>query len=105
MTTPTPKPNIVERIINELANEFPLEFSNKEGELEKQIRLSLIRAIDESFEVCDVEDANHEKNGKNISHSKDQYYGCCECYEDKYFNSANTLHHQNQSAYLKSLEG
>lgn len=30
---------------------------------------------------------NHEKKGINPKHSKDEYWGCCECYEDIFFNN------------------
>ncbi len=35
---------------------------------------------------CLPEEANHEFNEKkNLTHSKDEYYGCCECYEDSHY--------------------
>ena len=38
---------------------------------------------------------------KNINHSKDEYWGCCECYEDKWCNEGLNLAQERIRAKLK----
>lgn len=86
--TPTPQPNIVERILDE----FRKEFNGHLEEVEPFLKSSLIRAIREAFEACEVEDKKYRDQETSII-------------EDAQFNYANALHRQTQSALLKSLEG
>lgn len=56
--------------------------------LEKDVEKILKEHKERIIKEIEGMSADHVKNGKNITHDKDEFWGCCECYEDSSYNAA-----------------
>lgn len=68
----------------------PVELINLISEIEDKAELSGRRKGLEEAKAC-ITHQNHVKEKRNEEHDKDEFWGCCECYEDKNFNKCADL--------------